>query len=71
MRAVELCHLMPSSQVAELAAKYAVKVGKSLLAERVSTIVSNKRDREESRVFSGRSRSPDLFASQSQSLGVR
>lgn len=71
MRAVELCHLMPSAQVAELAAKYAMKVGKSLLAERVSTIVSNKRDREESKVFSVRSRSPDLFASQSQSQGMR
>ncbi|KAK3930770.1 WD repeat and HMG-box DNA-binding protein 1 [Frankliniella fusca] len=71
MRAVELCHLMPSAQVAELAAKYAMKVGKSMLAERVTTIVSNKRDREESRVFSARSRSPDLFASQSQSQGMR
>lgn len=69
MRAIELCHLMPSAQVAELAAKYAVKVGRSLLAERVSTIVSSKRDREESRLFTTRSRSPDLFASQSLSQG--
>lgn len=69
MRATELCHLMPSAQVAELAAKYAMKLGRSLLSERVSTIVSSKREKEESRFFSSRSRSPDLFASQSQSQG--
>ncbi|XP_034234395.1 WD repeat and HMG-box DNA-binding protein 1 [Thrips palmi] len=66
MRAIELCHLMPSAQVAELAAKYALKIGRSLLADRVSDIISTKRDREESKLFSSRSRSPDLFASQSQ-----
>lgn len=66
MRAIELCHLMPSAQVAELAAKYAAKVGRALLADRVSNIISTKRDREESKLFSSRSRSPDLFASQTQ-----
>lgn len=70
MRATELCHLMPSAQVAELAAKYAMKVGRSLLAERVSNIVTSKRDREESRYMTSRSRSPDLFASQSQGRGT-
>lgn len=66
MRSLELCHLMPTAQVAELAAKYAMKVGSSLLADRVQTIVTSKRDREDSKLFSSRSRSPDLFASQSQ-----
>lgn len=66
MRGIELCHLMPSAQVAELAAKYALKSGRALLADRVSNIISTKRDREESKLFTSRSRSPDLFASQSQ-----
>ena len=43
-RAVEMCNLMPSYHVAQLALKYASKLGKMHLADKVSEVVSRKMD---------------------------
>lgn len=42
MRAVELCELMPTPHVAQLAVKYASKLGKMPLAERLAQVVKRK-----------------------------
>ncbi|XP_046384284.1 WD repeat and HMG-box DNA-binding protein 1 [Ischnura elegans] len=46
-RAVELCKMMPSSQVVMLAEKYASKLGKQHLADRINTVVNQKVEEEE------------------------
>uniref|UniRef100_A0A1B6DME6 Uncharacterized protein n=1 Tax=Clastoptera arizonana TaxID=38151 RepID=A0A1B6DME6_9HEMI len=46
MRAVELCELMPTSEIPQLAFKYAAKVGKTQLAERISQVLKRKTEDE-------------------------
>ncbi|XP_067007806.2 WD repeat and HMG-box DNA-binding protein 1 isoform X2 [Anabrus simplex] len=46
-RAVDLCELMPSHQVVELAVKYASKLGKMHLASRLSEVVARKKRESE------------------------
>jgi len=60
MRAVELCNLMPTAHLTELAAKYSSKLGRITLVDRVGRVMSAKRAKEESE----RPQSPDMFASQ-------
>jgi len=46
-RAVELCDLMPSQHVVQLAMKYASKLGKMNLAEKIAEVVTNKMEEKE------------------------
>ncbi|XP_071453282.1 WD repeat and HMG-box DNA-binding protein 1 [Hetaerina americana] len=46
-RAVELCKMMPSSQVVMLAEKYASKLGKQHLADRINSVATQKIEEEE------------------------
>ncbi|PNF36311.1 hypothetical protein B7P43_G00541, partial [Cryptotermes secundus] len=49
-RAVELCDLMPSHHVVQLAVKYASKLGKMNLADKVSEVVAHKLEEREQRL---------------------
>jgi hypothetical protein len=46
-RAVELCDLMPSQHVMQLAMKYASKLGKMNLAEKIAEVVTCKMEEKE------------------------
>lgn len=46
-RAVELCDLMPSQHVMQLAMKYASKLGKMNLAEKIAEVVTYKMEEKE------------------------
>lgn len=46
-RAVEICDLMPSHHVVQLAMKYASKLGKMNLADKVAEVATRKVDERE------------------------
>jgi hypothetical protein len=46
-RALELCELMPSHSVVQLAVKYASKLGKMNLADKVSEVAAHKLEERE------------------------